>query len=195
MSEKDAKIYTVVFNRIELTWLMRQLEAGRDRADGIIKTYSGDAISKVKATEEQLAQLKEAHQHKDVLDALIVNIKDRLAVGERERLAMHNMRLDLLEAMELAEEQSAKDEAAKRLGQLPQEEEYKIQFDRGTVKFTLRLLENDLLKFRAQVIPAYEKAAPEDFEDPIQTKSYWVNKARKSKDILESLKIRLEKKL
>lgn len=195
MSERDGKVYTVVFSRMELVWLMRQLESGRDRADGIIKTYSGDAISKVKATEEQLAQLREATQHKDALDKLILNMKDNLTAGERNRLALHNTKLDLEEALELAEEQSAKDEATKQLALLPQEEDYKIQFDRGTIKFTLKLLENDLLKFRTQIIPTYEKADPGEFKDPIQTKSYWVNKARKSKDLLDSLKIRLEKKL
>lgn len=195
MSEKDGKLYNLSFTRIELTWLMRQLEAGRDRADGIIKTYSGDAISKEKATEEQLAQLKEAVTFKDALDSLIVKMKDILNDGEKKRLAMHNLRADLEEAFDLAEEDSAKQEVMNRIKALPKEEEYRIQFDRTTLKFTLRLIENDLLKFRTKIIPQYEKSEPGEYKDPIQTKSYWVNKARKSRDILDLLKTKLEKKL
>jgi hypothetical protein len=166
-----------------------------DKADGIIKTYSGDAISKVKATDEQLAELAMAHKHKEVLFGLVTTMKDRLSLGERERTAINNLRADLEEAFDLAEEDSAKAEVMKRLRELPKEEDYKIQFDRGTIKFTLKLIENDLLKFRAQIIPNYEKAAPDSFTDPIQTKTYWVNKARKSKDILDKLKSKLEKRL
>lgn len=195
MSERDAGIYTLVFTRMELTWLMRQMEAGRDRADGIIKTYSGDVISRTKLADEQRAQLDEAQQHRETLERLVQDMKDRLAEGERQRLAIYNMKMDLEEAFDLVDEDSGKQEVMNRLKQLPKQEDYRIQFDRTTIKFTLKLIENDLHKFRSQIIPNYEKAPPEQFEDPIQTKSYWVNKARKSKEILESLKSKLEKKL
>lgn len=195
MSEKT-RTYTLLFSRIELTWLYRQLVAGRDRADGIIKTYSGNAIDKAKLSAEQEAQLKEAQSHKAELDRLTQAIKDRLDFGDKERLAIVNHKADLEEALELVEEESAKIEIQKQLTHMPEAESYKVQFDRATIKFTLKLIENDLHKFRSQVIPNYEKANPDDFkDDPIHTKSFWVNKAKKSKAILDTLKTKLEKTL
>lgn len=189
------RVYTAVLTRIELTWLHRQLSACRDMVVGKLKTYSGDVISKNKASEEELKEMAETQKQKDELDKLVQTLVDRLDLGNRERLQIVNLLHDLQEAYELAEEDSAKTEAFNRIQALPEEEDYRIQFDRHTVKFTLALIEKDLHKFRTEIIPAYENADAGEFEDPIMTKSYWVNKSKKSKGILESLKTKLEKLL
>jgi len=192
----EVKTFTIVFTRIELTWLYRQLCAGKDKAEGIIKTHGGgDVISQAKATEAQVKEHAEARVHFEELTRLTQIMKERLDAGEKERLQLVNIRMDLMEATELVEEKSAKEAITNRLAELPAEEPYRIQFDKGTCKFTLRLIESDLHKFRSQVIPQYEASKPEDYTDDIQTKSYWVNKARKSKAILDGLKTKLEKAL
>jgi hypothetical protein len=106
------------------------------------------------------------------------------------------MRAELEEAQELVgDNQGALDEITKRLKELPVEEPYIISFDRATLKFVVSLVEKDLHKFRSSIIPNYEKASEEEFKDIIQTKTFWVNKARKSKDVLDKLKVKLEKGL
>lgn len=205
-----SKTYSVQFTRIEINWLYRQLLNGKKNAEGRIKTFDAimesDRVTNPPKTpeeynrfrclsEEQVAEYKMAITHRDELFALTNTIHDRMVQGDKERLGLVNLRADLTEAMGLVEEDSARLEAEKRLMDLPEEEKYNISFDRATLKFTLKLIENDLHKFRTQVIPAYEKAPVEDFKDPIQTKSYWLNKARQSKTILETLKTKLEKNL
>ena len=133
--------------------------------------------------------------HRDELSSLTNVIKDHLDAGDAQRLKLDDMRKELNEAFDLVEEDSAKELILKRLKELPKEEPYRVQFDRGTAKFTLKLIENDLHKFTSQVIPTYEKADASEFTDAIQTKTYWVNKAKQSKGILEQLKIKLEKAL
>lgn len=205
-----SKNFTVKFSRIEINWLYRQLMAGHDRAVGLIKTYD-DIMAKDYEqrppaipedynrfrclSEEQIAEYETAVKHRDELKLLTTAIADRMFQGDKERLGIVNLKTDLEEALTLAEEESAKEEARKRLAALPAEESYNISFDRATCKFTLKLIENDLQKFRAHVIPAYEQAEASTFKDPVQTKSYWVNKARQSKTILENLKEKLEKNL
>lgn len=180
-------MHTVEMTRIELNWLYRQLLSGRDKAHAIVKSYTGPL------SEDRHKELVEATKHFDEIDALCVSIKDRLDAGDLERLKLNDLKAELEEALELSP--SAAVEIRKRLDDLPKETPYRIQFDRETLKFTLKLVENDLRKFRESVIPNYEKADPGDFKDPIQTKEFWVNKARKSKNILDQLRVKLEKAL
>lgn len=187
MSEE--RVFTVVFNRTELFWLYRQLASGRDRAEARTKQFTGEL------SPEQNAELTQAVKYFEELKKLVQGVKDSLDNGEREKMKLQALKEDLTEALDLVEEETAKEEIHKRLHDLPKEEDYRIAFDRETCKFTVALVENDLHKFRSQVIPEYEKMAAEEFTDPIQTKSYWVNKARKSKEILEKLKIKLERAL
>lgn len=187
-----SKVFTVVFTRIELNWLYRQLMTGRDRAAATISALSGPVAT---ITDEQRAQLSEAREHHDALQALTDNIREIMDQGDKHRLKIKDIRDNLEEAKGLVEEESALEEIERRLMAMPTEEPYRVQFDRATVKFTLRLVENDLQKFRTHIIPTYENSKPEDHKDPVQTKSYWVNKSRQSKAILESLKAKLEKTL
>ena len=178
---------TIELTRIELNWLYRQLLSGKDRASGIIKTFTGPL------SEDRNKELNEAQAHFDELEKLTTAIKDRLDAGDLERLKLNDLRTELEEALELAPSSAV--EIRKRLDALPKEAPYMITFDRETIKFTLKLVEKDLEKFRVNVIPNYEKASDKDFTDPIQTKEFWINKARKSKTILEILKSKLEKAL
>jgi len=191
----ENRSFTVILTRMELTWLYRQLLSGLDRAKGVIQEYGGGVLRADPVTPAQQEMVDEAEKYKTELEPLTANIKERLDIGEKERLNLVNLRADLDEAFELVEEDSAKQEILNRLKEIPKEEPYRIQFDRATAKFTLKLVENDLQKFNQQVIPNYQKAKLEDFTDKIQTKSYWVNKAKRSKEILEQLKIKLEKSL
>jgi len=65
-----SNIFTLDFSRLEMTWLYRQLMGGKDKADAHIKQFSGDVISLHKASEEQLATLKEAQES---IDSLTIN--------------------------------------------------------------------------------------------------------------------------
>lgn len=182
-----SELKPVTLTRVELNWLYRQLLSGKDKAHSIVQTYTGPL------SEDRTKELNEAQQHLDELIKLTNAIKDRLDLGDKERLQVNDLRQELEEALELAPSSAVA--IRKRLEALPKETEYKMQFDRETLKFTQKLVENDLQKFRLHVIPNYEKAEPSEFKDPIQTKEFWVNKARKSKAILENLNIKLGKAL
>jgi hypothetical protein len=163
--------------------------SGKDRAEGALKLQTDSG----KADADKVFELK---KQIDELLVLTNSLKDRLDEGERQRAKLAFMRAELEEAQELVgDNQGALDEITKRLKELPVEEPYIISFDRATLKFVVSLVEKDLHKFRSSIIPNYEKASEEEFKDIIQTKTFWVNKARKSKDVLDKLKVKLEKGL
>lgn len=189
----SSKTSTINFHRLEMVWLYRQIKTASDKAQAIINNYSGPV--KDGWTGPEKAALHEAQEHGDQLLALSQSIKDILVAGDKNRLMLRDQEAALNEAFGLVEEDSAKHEIMARLKALPKEEPYRVKFDRGTIKFTLKLVESDLQKFRASVIPTYEKADPSEFKDPIETKSYYVNKARAAKDTLEKLKEKLEREL
>lgn len=194
MSVNDRKLH-IQLNRVEFNWLYRHLLHEKDKRTAVIKTYSGDAISKNKASEEQLALLKVAETEAEEITQLSDKMASILSLGDRRRLELNDVRRNLNDAFDLCDEESAKAEVMARLKALPKEEMYTIDFVRQTIKFTLNFVENDLHKFRSQVIPNLEKKDAGDFKDPIETKSYYLNRARRDKKLLEELKVKLERAL
>lgn len=172
---------TVTFTRIETNWLYQQMESARGRASALLSEKPDD---------------QEARMYSDELEAICMKLKDQMTAGERQRAKLSYMKEELEEARELVgEDEKALEEISNRLSNLPKEEPYLMTFDRPTVKFIVKIVENDLQNFRAHIIPKYEKANDSDFTDAVQTKTFWVNKARKSKTILEQLKQKLERVL
>lgn len=190
-----SKEFTIVLSRVELNWMYRQLSAGKEKAEAICKRYDGEDVLAKPLTEEQTKERDAARIYYAELVTLTAGMRDLLDEGERTRLKLRDLREDLDEAFSLVEEDAAKQEVLNRLKDLPKEEPYRVTFDRTTAKFTLQLLEQDINKFRSQVIPNYEKTDASEFTDPIMTKSYWINKSRSSKAILEGMKVKLEKML
>ncbi len=177
----------ITMTRIELNWLYRQLEAGKDKAEGYILKLQGPQ------SEDKAEEIGEAVKQRDYLLSLCSFCKDALDYGERQRAKLAFMRTELEEARELVgDNENALTAIRDRIDALPKEEPYKITVDRPMVKFILKLIENDLHKFRSSIIPKYESSSEEDFKDVIQTKTFWINKARKSKDVLDALKSKLE---
>lgn len=177
----------IPFTRLQLRWLTRQLESGYKRAKAEGEKFTGEL------DREQTDKLNEIVKHQDELAKLVMEFTDKLSEGERNLGKLATMRGELEEALTLVEEPEAVEEINKRLANLPQDEgDYVVTMDRGSIKFTLKLVENDLTKYRTHVIPAYEKADPADFKDAVCTRSYWLNMKKKEKRILEELKLKLE---
>ena len=165
-------MFTITMNRLEMQWLHRQLLSVKEKYEA-----KGDADNAGK------------------MAPLVIQCADLLANGVTERDNLYTLRLELEDAIVLNEEPQAVVEARKRLDALPTEETYRVTFDRDTAKFALRNIDNEIKWIRETNIPNLEKRKNEDFADPVMTKSYYINKAKKAKRILEEFKKRLEKEL
>lgn len=173
------KNFTIKLTRVEIGWLYRQLRGAKDKSEAKLKEeYS---------TERQVEY--------DTLTKLCINCSDLIGHGESNRLKLDSLKQELEEAILLCEEPTAVIEARKRLDNLPKEEDYRVTFDRETAKFTLKLLDREIEWMRKTNIPNIEKRDASMFTDVIQTKSYYLNKAKRAKAILEELKKKLEKEL
>lgn len=186
----DNKEITITVNRVELNWLYRQMSSGRDRAAALVEQYKGPQAD---GKADQIANAQARHHE---LSQVVQALKDLLDEGVRSRANIVFMKEELMEAIDLVEDDvDALAAISRKLEDLPREEDYRLTFDRDTVKVIIELIEKDLQNFRSHIIPTYEKANQEDFKDPIQTKAYFINKARKAKDTLDNLKHRMEKQL
>jgi hypothetical protein len=183
-----AERFSLTFTRVEVQWLHRQIVSGRMQAEAQMAAIVGPlAVSKA----DELADLT---IYKDELLRLEGVMFERLKVGDQDRLKIGNLMHDLEEALELNPD--AKEIILERMANIPKEESYNITFDRETAKFVLKLVENDLTKYKLHTIPNYEKKSEKDFkDDPIQNKTYWVNKAHKAKNILDNLRTKFEREL
>jgi hypothetical protein len=190
-----SKNMTIPYERKEVNWMYGRIRTVKETYERIIQEWSGSAILTKAISEDQQKALEEAQANIESITKLCHSVGDILTAGDESRLKIHDLRTSLNEAFDLVEEDSAKQEIMNRLKQLPKEEPYRITVDRATAKFLLKLVENDLHKFRSHIIPNYEASKPEDHKDPIQTKSFWVNKSKASKVILENLKGKLSKAL
>lgn len=190
-----SKNMTLPFERKEVNWMYGRIRAVKETYERIIQEWSGSAILNKAISEDQEKALAEAQGNIEGITKLTHSVGDILVAGDESRLKIHDMRTALNEAFDMVEEDAAKQECMNRLKSLPKEEPYRITVDRATAKFLLKLVEKDLHKFRAEVIPNYEASKPEDHKDPIQTRSFWINKSKASKTILEQLKGKLDKAL
>jgi hypothetical protein len=162
--------FTIVMSRIEMQWLHRQLTNVKEKYE---------AKGEVAAVNE--------------LTPLIITCADLLDKGITEKDRLMSLRQELEDAILYCEEPEAVVEARRRLDELPKEETYKVTFDRQTAKFALRQVEFEIKWLREVNIPNLEKRT--EYPDKIMTKSYYINKAKKAKTILEEFKKRLEKEL
>ncbi len=162
--------FTITLDRIEMQWLHRQLLSAKEKYE---------AKGEVQAVNE--------------LTPLVITCADLLANGITQRDNLNTLRNELEEAILLNEDGAAVIEARRRIDELPKEESYKVTFDRQTAKFALRQVENEIKWLQTVNIPNLEKRT--EYPDVIMTKSYYINKAKKAKRILEEFKKRLEKEL
>ncbi len=175
--------FSINIDRIHLQWLHRQLVSSANQAEGQIKGPLA----------EQPEKLSEIQVYLSEINRLIDAVAERLASGEKDRLGLAVMKEELEEALDLNPHATV--EIRRRLDSLPKEEPYRITFDQNTAKMVLKMIENDLQKFKAHVIPAYQKKSEEDFKDPVLNKTYWLNKASKAVKILDKLKKTIEEEL
>ncbi len=175
--------FTIILSRMEVNWLYRQLRSQLQKAEALKK-------DKPEGTEGAAIQ-----NDIDVLTKLIISCKDLVDQGEVNRLGLDNLKRDLQDALIFCEEPEAKAEAQNQLDNLPKEEDYRVTFDRETAKFTLKMLIKEIEWIRATNIPNLEKRDAALFEDKILTRSYYINKAKRAKSILEEMKKKLEKEL
>lgn len=191
-----SKEYTIKLHRKELTWLHRHLYEGQLKLEGKIKGLNENP----QRSEKQDDELGEQIKAKEQVESLCQSLKDRLNNADTQRIKLLAMKEELDEALELVEgdlsnELNVKEKLKELEGHFESLDNFKITFDRASVKFTVRLLDADLDRFRHKIIPAYDKAKEEDFKDPIKTKRYYMNKSRSAKLILEGFKKKLEKGL
>lgn len=174
--------FTIAVSRVELQWMFRQFKSATERAEALVKPPANPTTEQVKLYDEtkRVSQM----------------LQDQLADGRRQKLELEALKEELNDAVELVgDDDIALNAIEDRLAALPKEEDYKLTFDRETAKFILKLLEKDIQTFFGKVIPNTQARPDSDFTDPVQTKQYWVNRAKRARDILEALKIRLERHL
>jgi hypothetical protein len=191
MSDK----FTEEFERIEVHWFHRHLEVHRDnkiKRKGILMQKS--AMSKSEQTELEK------------IDAVVEDFTRVIDIisGHKEEASKKKFKLlmdrDIVEeAVELNDDPMAKDAARAALADIDERlktaDKIKLTFARNVIRFAIQIINDDLVKFKTKLIPAYENAKEEDFTDAIYTKTYYVNKAKKSKKTLEVFKKKLEKGL
>lgn len=173
------KQFTLVLNRVEMNWLHRQLKAGKEKSEALL----------------QAEHTAEGQVEFDTFSKLCLASSDMIFHGESNRLKLASLRQELEEAILICEEPEAVIEARKQLDNLPTEEDYRVTFDRDTAKFTIKMLDKEIEWIRKTNLPNLEKRDAKLFPDKIQTKSYYINKAKRAKAILEGLRKRLEQEL
>ena len=181
------EVFTIPVTREEVQFLFRHYERGRQAAEAQVKQFVGPL------NEDKTAELNQAQSFLDDMTRLVGILKDQLTKGTQDFLKLESARNELLEALDL--NPYATVEIRKRLDDLPKEESYSITFDRNSAKFTLDIIEKELTKLRTVTIPGYEKKPDTDFTDVIQSKTYWINKATKAKNILDKFKVKIEKEM
>jgi len=172
--------FTIPVSRVELQWFFRQFKAAEEKAQKLVTPPASPTTDVVNLYEET--------------KRVALMLADLLDNGKKNKLELESLREELQDARQLVGGDKKALQAIKdRLEALPKEEDYKITFDRDTAKFAIKLLEKDIQSFFGRVIPNTEAKPDSDFPDPVQTKTYWINRAKRARDILEALKIRLEK--
>lgn len=187
--------FTEEFERIEVHWFHRHLEVEKDKKikrKGILMEKS--AMSK--SEQQELEKLNTVIE--DFTRVIDIIGKQKTEASKHKFKLLQQLEI-LQEAYELNEDKMARDATSSAIKALEEEiqraDKIKLTFGRSVIRFAIQLINDDLVKFRTQLIPAYEKAKEEDFTDAIYTKTYYVNKAKKSKKTLELFKKKLEKGL
>ena len=186
--------FTEQFTTTEVHWFYRHLQAQADKNQARIASLSGPKV----LTDIQRDELGKLKAFNEDISRFINLLDDVRAEVGRGKVALFQRKEEIQEAMELNTSEEAKQHCKEMLEVIESQlanENIKLTLDRNVIKFALKLIEADLEKFRIAIIPKYEQAKDEDFEDPIYTKTYWVAKAKKSKRILEQFKKKLEKGL
>lgn len=174
--------FTIAVSRIELQWFFRQFKAAEEKAEKLVKPPAAPTTELINMYEET--------------KRITLMLHDLLNTGARKKLELEALKEELHDAVSLVgDDKKALQAITDRLEALPKEEDYKVTFDRDTAKFAIKLLEKDIQSFFGKVIPNTVAKPDSDFTDPVQTKTYWINRAKRARDILEALKIRLEKNL
>lgn len=174
--------FTLAVTRLELQWLFRQFKSAEEKSLKYITPPAHPTTEQVTFHEEN--------------KRVALMLSDQLNNGTKQKLELMALREELAEATGLVgDDPAALDAISDKLAKLPEEEEYRITFDRPTAKLTLKMLEKDIQTFFGSVIPNTEKKPESDFPDPIHTKTYWINRAKKAKDILDAMRVKIERHL
>ncbi len=187
----------ISLSHIQVFWFFRQVVAYRNKVDAKIKSLTGEFSDEAMQKEYQ-GYCKEREE----LEAMAGKLEYLVYL----RKNLHDAEVELKDAITCNDNEEAKAKAKdslekvqNQLSTLPERDEdmiHDIPFsDRASIKFVLAITEADIQKFKLHVIPHYENAKDTDYPDPVETRIYYVNKAKKSRDILEQLKIKLEKAL
>lgn len=189
MTQRNRK-YKITLNRTEVTWFYRKVKNAFDEAQNIMNLFGNRELSQMEATKLKIAQ--EGGPFLLEMTRLLENILNK---GAEERMGMEKRKAELRGVLEFAEEDMAKDMAKDELAAIPDAEPYDFVMDREMVKFFLDMVEKDIENIRVGVIPAYEKAEEATFDNPLMPRSYYINKAKKTKQMLEKMHGLLEKSL
>ncbi len=193
MSDK----FTEEFERIEVHWFHRHLETERDKKLKRMTILSEPAGKVLSDSEKK--EYDKLQSFIEDFNRAIDTIGEQKAAASRNKYKLLAEKEILEEAIELNDYQTAVDAAKEKLAELEarigKADKIKLTLNRAVIKFAINLINDDLVRFRTKLIPAYEKAKDADFTDPIYTRIYYVNKVKKSKKILETFKKKLEKGL
>lgn len=187
-----AKQVNLMLDRHEVMYLWERISGAMKVAQGIINSLTGPVNVH---TDEQAAKLKSARAMEEALKQPVGEMMGILAAGDKHRLNLQDIRKELNEALELVEEDEAKEAIHATLKKLPTAEPYRVTMEREAAKHTLEMVERDILNYQTKVIPEHEKMLPSQFEDKMFTKSYYINLKKKEKTILEGLRGKIMKEI
>jgi hypothetical protein len=191
MSKNRSKKTKATLERREVMWMYRKCKEGLDKAEGQMKRYQG----RTDLSELEKFALETAQQGGPFLLEMTRLLEGVLNRGAEERMGMEAKKAELKGVMEFAEEEDVKMKAQEEIASIPEKEGYDFVMDRPMAKFFLDMVEGGLEQIRAHVIPKYESEDPANFPNPLMTKSYYINKAKKTKLMLEGIRSTLEKAL
>ena len=221
---KDTAKFTEQFSRQEVNWWYRHLQNEKMKHDKRILKLEGagkvlsnaqhDELGKLKTFAEELSRFivllgdartnADQYKHslllqKEIIEEAISFIPS-FSDDPTEDPELHAHGEEVKSQEEIAADRQRLAAAADLMElsmALQKAETIKLTLNRPVIKFVLKLVEQDLHKFRSEIIPKYEKASPDEFKDSpsYMGKEYWVKKSTKAKEMLEGFKRKLEKGL
>lgn len=186
------KRHTVIFDRTEVTWLYRKCKMALDHAEEIMRAFTN---KQPELSSNEKEQLSAAQEGGPFLLEMTRSLEGLLNDGAKERMGMEKRKVELTNIIDLAEEEVAKSLAKAELSKIPADEPYKMIMSRDMVKFFLDMVEKDINNIQFKVIPNYQQQKDDIFTDPMMPKSFYINKNKKQKTVLEIMRAKLEKVL
>lgn len=121
------------------------------------------------------------------------SLADKMSQGDLVYLQNHRTYDELQDMFERVEDDATKQAILDRIKEMPKVEEHRIEFTRSSAKALIEILEKHIKRYRDVTIPEEEKKPLEEYTDPVQTKAFCLAVKRRDKDMLDQLRVRLEK--